>query len=192
MKSKTTELNPSKSPSVISIEEDIRSWSGEVLEVPNPYLPNSLPACPYAKKAWLDNRVKVREVDRLFPALYQAVETFHADDVDLVILASFNLPESTFLWEMTEILNDVYAPKDIHVMVFHPDYGAEDSGLDFLSDHEWESGIEEDYCMAFIQSLEQVDEASRKLEKLGYYDVYPKEDYDNLVIERRRRLEQWQ
>lgn len=175
-----------------TIEEDIRSWSREVLEVPNPYLPNNLPACPYAKKGWLETRVAVREVDKIFPALYDAVEDFHNENLDLLILASFNLPESIFLWEITEILNDVYAHKDIHVMVFHPDYGAEDAGLDFLSDHEWQSGIEEDYCMAFIQSLRQVDEASRKLEKLGYYSVYPEEDFNNLVLERRRRLEQWQ
>ena len=178
--------------SVPTIEEDIRSWSREVLEVPNPYLKNNLPACPYAKKAWIDNKVQVREVDRLLPSLYEAVREFHRNDYDLVILASFNLPSSELLWEMTEILNDVYADIDIHVMVFHPDYAAEDTGMDFLADHEWESGIEQDYCMAFIQSLKQVDEASRKLEKLGYYEVYPEDDYHNLVIERRRRLEQWQ
>jgi hypothetical protein len=177
---------------MLTIEEDIRSWSREVLEVPNPYLPNNLPACPYAKKGWLDNRVKVIEVDKLLPSVYEAVREFHDNEYDLVILASFNLPDPKLLWEITEILNDVYANMDIHVMVFHPEYAAEDAGLDFLSDHEWQSGIEQDYCMAFIQSLKQVDEASRKLEKLGYYSVYPEEDYQKLVIERRRRLEQWQ
>jgi hypothetical protein len=175
-----------------TIEEDIRSWSREVLEVPNPYLPNNLPACPYAKKGWLDNRVKVIEVDDLLSSVYKHVKTFHQNEYDLLILASFNLPKSTLLWEITEILNDVYSKHDIHVMVFHPDYAVEDTGMDFLADHEWESGIEQDYCMAFIQGLKQVDEASRKLEKLGYYEAYPEEDYKTLVIERRRRLEQWQ
>ncbi len=45
----------------------------------------------------------------------------------------------------------------------------------------------------FIQSLSQVDDASLKLEKLGYYDVYPHEEYEALVLERRqRRNQQWQ
>ena len=43
-----------------SIESDLRDWSSKVLEVPNPAL--RLPACPYAKQAWKDNKVKVLEV----------------------------------------------------------------------------------------------------------------------------------
>jgi hypothetical protein len=38
-----------------------------------------------------------------------------------------------------------------------------------------------------------VDDASLKLEKLGYYNVYPKEEYEALVLERRqRRNRKWQ
>ena len=37
-------------------------------------------------------------------------------------------------------------------MGFHPDYGAEDADLDFLYEHEWESAIEKEYAMMFIQS----------------------------------------
>ena len=78
-------------------------------------------------------------------------------------------------------------------MGFHPDYGAEDADLDFLYDHEWESAIEKEYAMMFIQSLSKVDDASLKLEKLGYYNVYPSEEYKTLVVDRRkRRIKQWQ
>jgi hypothetical protein len=41
---------------VHKIEADIRKWSHEFLEVPNDKL-NGLPPCPYAKQAWLDNKV---------------------------------------------------------------------------------------------------------------------------------------
>lgn len=170
------------------IEADIRDWSRNVLEIPNPNLPNNMPACPYAKKAWLDNKVKVVEVDAIIYEMTQRVRTFTDSSYDLLILASFNLPSCILLWEIAEILNNIHAKDDIHVMVFHPEYGAEDADLDFLTDHEWESGIEQDYCMAFIQRLSQVDEASRRLEKLGYYEAFPEEDYHTLVVERRRRI----
>ena len=50
-------------------------------------------------------------------------------------------------------------------MGFHPDYGAEDADLDFLYEHEWESALEDEYAMMFIQSLSKVDDASLRLEK---------------------------
>ena len=78
-------------------------------------------------------------------------------------------------------------------MGFHPDYGAEDADLDFLYDNDWESSVEDEYAMMFIQSLSKVDDASLQLEKMGYYSVYPKEEYETLVLDRRqRRLDQWQ
>ena len=78
-------------------------------------------------------------------------------------------------------------------MGFHPDYGAEDAELDFLYEHDWESSVDAEYAMMFIQSLSKVDDASLKLEKLGYYDAYPREEYETLVLDRRkRRNEQWQ
>ena len=44
------------------IEDDLRSWSREVLEVPNKYL-GGMPACPYAKEAWKKDKVLVLETD---------------------------------------------------------------------------------------------------------------------------------
>ena len=38
------------------VEADIRKWSHEFLEVPNAKL-NGLPPCPYAKQAWIDDKV---------------------------------------------------------------------------------------------------------------------------------------
>ena len=90
-------------------------------------------------------------------------------------------------------LEDTFSKEDLHIMGFHPEYGAEDADLDFLYEHEWESAIEKEYAMMFIQSLSKVDDASLKLEKLGYYNVYPSEEYQTLVVDRRkRRTRQWQ
>ena len=112
---------------------------------------------------------------------------------DLVIVASYEFPEIDFFDKYVKHLNDRYSKLDVHIMGFHPDYGAEDADLDFLYENDWESSIEDEYAMMFIQSLSKVDDASLQLEKMGYYNVYPEEEYSALVLDRRkRRLKQWQ
>ena len=173
------------------IKDDIRSWSREVLEVPNPEL-NGLPACPYAKQAWKQNKVNVIETDSLVETVVKEADWFD-NTYDLVIVASYKFPSIDFFDVYIEYLNDTYSENDLHIMGFHPDYGAEDADLDFLYNNNWESSVEDEYAMMFIQSLSKVDDASLQLEKMGYYNVYPEEEYKALVLERRqRRLEQWQ
>ena len=173
------------------IKDDIRSWSREVLEVPNPEL-NGLPACPYAKQAWKQNKVNVVEPDSLVETVVKEADWFD-NTYDLVIVASYKFPSIDFFDVYIEYLNDTYSENDLHIMGFHPDYGAEDADLDFLYNNNWESSVEDEYAMMFIQSLSKVDDASLQLEKMGYYNVYPEEEYKALVLERRqRRLEQWQ
>ena len=175
----------------MSIEDDLRNWSSQVLEVPNAVL-GGLPACPYAKEAWKQNKVKVIETANLGIETICQARKFD-NTYDLVVVASYYYPSQYQLKEFTTFLNDLYTPRDLHIMEFHPDYGAEDADLDFLYEHEWESDIEDEYAMLFIQSLSKVDDASLRLEKLGYYDVYPKDEYEALVLDRRkRRQKQWQ
>lgn len=107
---------------------------------------------------------------------------------DLVIVASYKFPDIDFFDTYIEQLNDKYAQDDLHTMGFHPDYGAEDAELDFLYENTWESNIEDEYVMVFIQSLSKVNNASLQLEKMGYYNVYPKEEYNALVLDRRKRI----
>ena len=171
------------------IEQDIRSWSHKVLEVANPAL-NGLPACPYAQKAWKENKVSVVETDHIGIETISQANKFENNNYDLVIIASYRFPTPYQFTEFIEFLNDTYSWNDLHIMGFHPEYGAEDAELDFLYDHDWASSIDEEYAMMFIQSLSQVDDASLKLEKLGYYDVYPHEEYEALVLERRQRRNQ--
>ena len=73
----------------------------------------------------------------------------------------------------------------MHLMIFHPDYNAENAGLDFLIE---EDILENDlvYCMVFIQKLSFLDDASLSLEKSGYYKNFPEEMYNSLVLDRRR------
>lgn len=170
----------------MSIEEDLRDWSAKVLEVPNPIL-GGIPACPFARKAWLDDRVSVVECEDIFKQTIIECGNFDPLNKGLVICASYNLPDAEDMNDWVMSMNALAAKADLHLMVFHPDYGAEEAGLDFLYDHNWESKIEHLYCMIFIQSLSEVDDASLILENQGYYDVYPEDEYNELVLERRNR-----
>lgn len=172
-----------------AIEEDLRSWSREVLEVPNPHL-KGLPACPYAKQAWADKKVSVIESDNIHADALKFCASFTELGKELVVLASYDLPELYSFSEYVAQLNNTFPT--LHCMEFHPDHGAEDAELDFLADNDWESLISRPYCMVFIQDLKDVVAASDKLKVLGYYDAYPRDEYEALVAQRKRRLDQWQ
>jgi hypothetical protein len=167
------------------IEQDLRSWSREVLEVPSAHL-RGLPPCPYARKAWRDNKVLVVETGDIFADSTKHCEIFDALGKELIVVATFDLPEADTLHAFSEQLG-VEFPR-LHCMTFHPDYDAEDAELDFLTDNDWQSGVAEDYAMLFVQDLAQVVAASDRLHPLGYYDVYPPDEYEALVVNRKRRL----
>lgn len=173
-----------------AIEQDIRSWSKEVLEVPNVHL-NGLPACPYAKKAWMDNRVKVIETTDVYIEALSHLELVLNGTYDLLICASYKLPDPEDMDRWVKKMNSAMARVNAYFMCFHPEYGAEEAELDFLYEHEWESAVDEDYCMIFVQRLTDVDDKSRQLEKLGYYQAFNEGEYDSLVIQRRQLRNQY-
>ena len=171
---------------VTSIADDLREWSMNVLEVPNPHL-DGLPACPYAKKAWQDDKVKIVETKNIYKETLRQCNEFATNQYEVVVCASFTIPNMQEFSTWCEERNNLLAKQDLHIMGFHPEFGAEEAELDFLYEHSWESSVKDEYCMVFIQSLSQVDDASLKLEKLDYYKVYPEDEYQELVINRRTK-----
>jgi hypothetical protein len=167
------------------VEADIRKWSHEFLEIPNEKL-NGLPPCPYAKQAWLDNKVTF-SINTGIDGLAKEVSDFDQHDYDIVVWASEYLPDMHYLDGWCDGVNEALsiAGKDMHLMVFHPDYDAEKAGLNFLL----EDGVVDNsliYCMVFIQRLSTLDDAALSLEKSGYYKHFPTDVYESLVIERRK------
>lgn len=167
------------------IESDLRSWSREVLEVPSPYL-KGLPPCPYARKAWRDNKVLVIESDNFEADLRRHCQDFYEFDKELVVVATYDIPDINDLASLVETLHSEFP--HLHCMQFHPDYGPEEAELDFLFDNDWESSTAYEYSMVFIQDLKLVVESSDRLESLGYYAAYPRDEYEELVVNRKRRL----
>jgi hypothetical protein len=167
------------------VEADIRKWSHDFLEVPNKML-NGLPPCPYAKQAWLQDQVKF-SINTGLDGLTKEVADFDNHKYDIVIWASEYLLDMEYLDGWCDGVNEAMSivGQDMHLMVFHPDYDAREAGLDFLT----EDDVTDDelvYCMVFVQRLSLLDDASLSLEKSGYYQHFPKDTYESLVVDRRR------
>jgi len=166
------------------VEADIRKWSHDFLEVSNKKL-NGLPPCPYAKQAWLDDKVSF-SINTGLEGLIKEVTIFELHDYDIVVWANQYLPDMEYLDGYCDGINEAMsiAGKDMHLMVFHPDYDAEEAGLDFLIDEDAkDEGLV--YCMVFVQRLSTLDDAALSLEKSGYYEHFPEEVYKSLVLDRR-------
>ena len=164
--------------------EDIRGWSREVLEVPNPHL-SGLKACPYAENAWKKKRVDVLVGDG--PAdLRSAIDSFDSKSFDMVIWVNFNLSRYDLWDRWVQIWNKENSSRDIYLMLFHPGFPPSEETEEFLTDNDWESDVDEDYMMVFIQSLGALNKASVALESIGYYNHFADHLYETLVIDRRR------
>jgi len=167
------------------VEVDIKRWSHDFLEVPSKML-NGLPPCPYARQAWLKDQVKF-SINTGLEGLAKEVANFDNHKYDIVIWASEELPDMEYLDGWCDGVNEAMsiAGHDMHLMVFHPDYDAVEAGLDFLVEDDAASD-ELEYCMVFVQRLSLLDDASLSLEKSGYYQHFPKDTYESLVVDRRR------
>ena len=167
------------------VERDIRIWSRDFLEIPNAKL-NGLPPCPYARKAWADDKV-VFSINTGMNGLLDAIRKFDGHDYDIVVWADEDLPDMEYLDGLCDGINELMsiAGIDLHLMVFHPDYDATEAGLDFLVDDD----VTDDslsYCMVFVQKLSKLDDAALYLEKSNYYEHFPGDVYEALVLDRRR------
>ena len=146
-----------------TVEEDIKSWAIDHVEKHG----DKFPICPYAKKAWFENQVKVIETeDDFWDVVNEEVDNFN-DDHQVVIVAQ---QEPFCEYEDLEIscmaLNRWFAQKEMNI---------------------WLLSFQHDITMVFIQRLSKLDDASAKLLKKGYYDNYDDDDFDNLIAERSAR-----
>ena len=91
-----------------SIEADLRSWSREVLEVPNQSL-KGLSACPYAKEAWKKDKVLVVETDDVYADSLRHCADFTTTEKELVVVASYNIPKLNKFSKYVQNLNILFA-----------------------------------------------------------------------------------
>tara|TARA_R100001369_G_scaffold61093_1_gene87923 strand:+ start:64 stop:651 length:588 start_codon:yes stop_codon:yes gene_type:complete len=176
-------------PDELAIVKEIKLWSTDVLEKPCAYF-NDLPPCPYARKAWVDDKVAIifKHHDSYQP-LYSCISQFD-DKFDLAIIIDLaNDKEPEVFHEYLDSLNDVissgtFIDKDIWLMGFHHDdevsEAAEETAIEPLTETE--------YSMIFVQRLSKLQESADRLGKKGYYDSYVGEYNAAEIFNRREKL----
>lgn len=155
------------------IEAEIREWSSNIIEMPNPNF-NNIPTCPYAKAAWEKDLVKiVFDHDGNDDQLLKYISKYD-DNYELVIVVEtdYNEDQDSFHESLSEVNNLIsqkfWGDSDLWVMGFHPS----DDESEVLDAESFEPISEYSYGLVFIQRLSFLQEASNKLELKGYYDVY--------------------
>ena len=172
------------------VKKDVRRWSEIYLEVPNIHL-GGYPACPFAKKTWTDNKVVVgvkRKHKWYKSELNGYLKHLDFSVHELLIFCDpyFNYSLEDFQTAIDEY-NYWYNKKDIFFMGFHPSNPANEEEQEFLVTPNGSTPIIEDslnYSMMLAQKFSQLQEASDKLHKAGYYKKWPKVYYRDVVVSR--------
>ena len=172
------------------IKKDVRKWSEHFLEIPNKHL-DGFPACPFAKKTWEDNKivVEVKRKNRWYKTeLNQHLKQLDFSVHEILIFCDpyFNYSLEQFQ-DIIDAYNTWYNKKDIYFMGFHPHNPANEEEQEFLVTPNGDTPVVESdlrYSMMLAQKFSQLQEASDKLHKAGYYDGWPKEYYNEVVKSR--------
>jgi len=177
--------------------DEIIAWSSHTLQKPNPYY-NGLPPCPYAQKAWEEQKVLfLFKYDTNMQVLYSTLSQWE-DAFDLVIIVDMAFQKDPEIFhDYLDLLNEaisegVFIDRDMWLMGFHP----HDEPNDFIDDNSFMQIVEDEYAMIFVQRLSKVQESADKLAKKGYYDNYLEEYDAEQIFQNRellyRRLKSWQ
>jgi len=177
------------------IHEEIRLWSKHYLEVRNKHL-NGLPACPFARKSWAQNKVdiQIRNTDQGYTRdLHKHVKKLDFDKKELLIFCDTNFKQYSLnkFQSIIDNFNGRYNKKDIYFMGFHPYNPPNKEEQEFLLDPTGdasdlpESKIE--FSMMLIQKFSQLYEASDRLHRMGYYDEWPTDYYHEVVSSRQQQ-----
>ena len=177
------------------IHEEIRLWSKHYLEVRNKHL-NGLPACPFARKSWAQNKVdiQIRNTDQGYTRdLHKHVKKIDFDKKELLIFCDTNFKQYSLnkFQSIIDNFNGRYNKKDVYFMGFHPYNPPNKEEQEFLLDPTGdasdlpESKIE--FSMMLIQKFSQLYEASDRLHRMGYYDEWPTDYYHEVVSSRQQQ-----
>ena len=179
------------------IHEEIRLWSKHYLEVRNKHL-NGLPACPFARKSWAQNKVDIliRNTDQGYTRdLHKHVKKLDFDKKELLIFCDVNYKQYSLdkFQSIVDNFNGRYNKKDIYFMGFHPYNPPNKEEQEFLLDPTGdvsdlpESKIQ--FSMMLIQKFSQLYEASDRLHRMGYYNEWPTDYYHEVVSSRQPQFE---
>lgn len=154
------------------IVEKLHKWMTTFVEVPNSKLGN-WPPCPYARKARLNNKMAIRFATPLEfkDVINESMEALTEKEV-VVICFDHKTVDAESLQKFVIEMNDFLMPINYVILEDHPD----------IPEYINEVNMNFGECGLMIMSkLDQLNEASDQIRSKGYYDVWSKEDLDNVV-----------
>jgi hypothetical protein len=159
------------------VESALLKWMQEFLEQPNSSLGNWAP-CPYARAARINNKIKIIEGTLSGDDIVELINTPNWEYEAYIYWYPIDTPLKEFA-ELNRNLNKIYRDKDVVVLGNHPEFDEIINGVKMNFDLA---------ALQIVQRLSALNQASEKLEKQGYYDTWPKEAYDDVVVRRRQGI----
>ena len=128
--------------------------------------------CPYAKKAYLENKVKlVEEYTSLDEVISSAIVSWDNAQTEVIVIRLHNVDEK-MITDIVDALNDRYMPDDFIFLDDHVNNVEQMHGVVFNNGR---------YNVLFMQRRSKLAAATRRLEKTGYYNNWTKQYYDEVV-----------
>ncbi len=151
-------------------EEYLTKWVEEVLSVPHDLL-NSLPICPFARQAILKNQVKFIRTSNYVDDIGTALKSWNEDIHALLFVCDDDVDPDKFANDVKQ-LNKQFLPKDFVLLEDHKQIEEPFHGIKFNNGK---------YNIIIVQRLHSINEASRSLERSGYYINWSDALYDDVV-----------
>lgn len=152
----------------VEIAQRVRNWSADIIEQSSTLFQGG-PPCPFARKAWLQHKVMIHVTPDLDAVV--EVKAAHPPEGDMTYL---------FVWTgWDEISQDdfsdwIFEQNENHfgtwLAAIHPG-GHEGSPLGVSDDKNIFSQVD-DICIILMQEYQHLVEASKALQKTGYYNNY--------------------
>ncbi len=159
------------------MESDIYDWVIRLSEPRSEF--NNLPACPYAKKAMMENKVRVIEVKSGsdFTPTLQSVTSDWPENIEVVVIGCDPSQVSPdYLTEITETANSTFlAERGYLALEDHPEVKEEVAGY-VVNCGGW--------ALLLLQASEKILTARAFLERRGYYKNWDENYYKDVVLDR--------
>lgn len=150
--------------------EDIKKWIEEFVSVQHEEL-GKVP-CPFAKQAMLENKIKYVETEKIGETLSNLVDDW-TDKFEVVVLyTKTDLYTPNEVSDIVKRFNKLAMPRDVVALEDHPE------------DPEILNGVSMNFggaILILVQRLSKLNKASTILKRKGYYDDWPKENYNDVV-----------
>jgi hypothetical protein len=159
----------------LQVQQHLDRWIQDFLSVPQSEFSN-LPPCPYCRQAWLDRRVEIRCCRSLLE-IRNLIITFPNtwdERWEVAIVATHPaLVNGYELLTQVQQLNSTLSHHDLIALVDHP--GNPETTLSHVNTSNGE------YLLVLVQRMKALQNASRQLQKTGYYHHWSVQDLDNIV-----------